>query len=93
MRWLLGCAGIVLALAPTSAHHALAAKFDSSKKVTLRGSVTAIDWANPHAHVFVNVTEPAGRIANWAVELEEYGRSPAAGLVAERTECGRCRHR
>ena len=70
VRWLLACAAAVLALAPLSAHHALSAKFDSAKKVTLRGSVTAIDWANPHAHVFVNVAEPAGRNTNWAIELE-----------------------
>ena len=48
----------------------VAAKFDADKKVTLRGPVTAIDWANPHAHVFVNVAEPGGQITNWAIELE-----------------------
>jgi hypothetical protein len=69
-RWLAVCGGIVLGLAPLAAHHAVAAKFDSAKKVTLRGSVTAIDWANPHAHVFVNVVEPGRPIANWAIELE-----------------------
>ena len=48
----------------------MAAKFDTAKKITLRGAVTAIDWANPHAHVFVNVSEPAGGVVNWAIELE-----------------------
>jgi hypothetical protein len=67
---LAGCAAMLLALAPAAAHHAVSAKFDSAKKVMLRGSITAIDWANPHAHVFVNVAEPGGRIVNWAVELE-----------------------
>src|SRR5436309_2997491 len=41
-----------------------------AKKVTLRGPVTSIDWANPHAHVFVSVAEPGGGRANWAIELE-----------------------
>ena len=67
---LAGCSAILLALAPLAAHHALSAKFDSSKPITLRGSVTAIDWANPHAHVFINVAGSAGRVTNWAVELE-----------------------
>jgi hypothetical protein len=51
------------------AHHAIAAKFDPSKSLTVTGIVTGIDWANPHAHVFVEVTE--GRtVTTWAVELE-----------------------
>jgi len=69
-RWLGGCAAILLGVAPLAAHHAIAAKFDSAKPLTLRGAVTGVDWANPHAHVFVNVAEPGGRITNWAIELE-----------------------
>ena len=61
---------MLLWLAPLAAHHVIEAKFDSTKKVSLRGSVTAIDWANPHVHVFVNVTESGGPVANWAIELE-----------------------
>ena len=49
-RWLGGCAAmLLLGVAPLAAHHAIAAKFDSTKPLTLRGTVTAIDWANPHA--------------------------------------------
>jgi uncharacterized protein DUF6152 len=61
---------LVAAIAPLVAHHSIAAKFDSARPVTLNGTVTGIDWANPHAHVFINVTEPGGRITNWAIELE-----------------------
>lgn len=71
MRTVLTAYGaILIGLAPLAAHHVVAAKFDSAKTVTLRGPVTAIDWANPHVHVFVNVVEPGGRITNWAIELE-----------------------
>jgi hypothetical protein len=59
-----------VAIAPLTAHHAIAAKFDNARPMTLNGAVTDVDWANPHAHVFINVTEPGGRIANWAIELE-----------------------
>jgi hypothetical protein len=69
-RWLAASAAILAAMAPLSAHHAIAAKFDSAKKLTLRGAITEIDWANPHAHIFINVAAPDGSIANWAVELE-----------------------
>jgi hypothetical protein len=69
-RFVAGCGALLLGLAPLTAHHAVSAKFDSAKQVTLRGSVTAIDWANPHAHVFVNVAESPGRVVNWAIELD-----------------------
>jgi hypothetical protein len=51
------------------AHHPISAKFDSSKPATMTGRVTAVDWRNPHAHVFINVEGSNGE-ENWAVELE-----------------------
>jgi hypothetical protein len=53
-----------------AAHHALAAKFDDAKPLSLAGIVTAVDWRNPHVHVFFNVTKPDKSVENWAVELE-----------------------
>jgi hypothetical protein len=69
-RSVLCCGAIALALAPLGAHHVISAKFDNAKRVTLRGAVTDVDWANPHAHVFINVTETDGRLTNWAIELD-----------------------
>jgi len=60
---------LVLTTMPLRAHHAIAAKFDAAKPVTLKGTVTVVDWANPHVHVFVNVPEGTS-ITNWAIELE-----------------------
>src|SRR5512147_2118539 len=51
------------------AHHEIAAKFDPSKTVDLKGIVTEVDWRNPHAHVFVNV-KTGNEVLNWAIELE-----------------------
>src|SRR5687768_13060097 len=51
------------------AHHPIEAKFDKASQATMTGQVTAVDWRNPHTHVFVNVTGPGG-VENWAVELE-----------------------
>ncbi len=53
-----------------AAHHALAAKFDDTKPLSLAGIVTSVDWRNPHVHVFFNVTAPDKSVENWAVELE-----------------------
>src|SRR5438034_6259267 len=61
--------GLLLAVAPGMAHHEILAKFDDTKPVTLKGIVTLVDWANPHVHVFMNVTTGKQQV-NWAVELE-----------------------
>jgi hypothetical protein len=52
------------------AHHSFAAEFDASKPVTLIGSVTSVEWTNPHISVYIDVEdEETGEVGNWAVEL------------------------
>ncbi len=69
LRLLVFSLGIFLAEVQAAAHHEILAKFDSNRRVTLRGFVTAIDWKNPHVHVFIDVPDGARR-TNWAIELE-----------------------
>ncbi len=52
------------------AHHAVKAKFDETRKVNFSGIVTTVDWANPHAHIFLNVPDEDGNFVKWAVEIE-----------------------
>jgi len=55
---------------PVLAHHSFAAEFDASKPVTLTGTVTKIDWTNPHVWFFINVKdEKTGQITNWGAEM------------------------
>src|SRR5687768_15454363 len=66
-----GAAGVALLFAAVSApaQHTLAAKFDLTKPLTLTGTVTQIDWANPYVHVLMKV--PGKPLpALWAVEVE-----------------------
>lgn len=67
------CLSLVAALAfgssATFAHHPVGAKFNEAEVVTLSGRVTAIDWANPHVHIFFNVPAEGGGLVNWAAEL------------------------
>jgi len=65
-----GVAAIVLllAVAPLSAQRPFSATYDPSRRITLKGAVTRIDWVNPRAFIFLNVTD-AGAVANWAVEI------------------------
>ena len=56
-------------VAPLTAHHSFAAEFDGSKPITLKGTVTQIDWANPHVWFYVAVKDDDGRSVRWACEM------------------------
>ena len=61
--------GLLLAALPTAAHHAFAAEFDVDKPVQVTGKVTKLDLVNPHSWLYVDVTEPDGKVTNWRFEL------------------------
>jgi hypothetical protein len=61
--------GLLLAVRPVVAHHAFAAEFDAEKPVKLTGSVTKLDWTNPHAWIYIDVKDDGGKVANWGFEL------------------------
>ena len=61
--------GVALLSAQTlRAHHSFAAEFDRNSPVTLTGSVTRVDWGNPHIWVFMDVKDDSGKVSNWGVE-------------------------
>ena len=61
--------GMALLSAQTlSAHHSFDAEFDRNSPVTLTGSVTRVDWGNPHIWVFLDVKDDTGKVSNWGVE-------------------------
>ncbi len=60
--------GIILAAQPVSAHHAGATKYDEKKPVTLKGTVTKVEWMNPHVYYYIDVKDSSGKVQNWAVE-------------------------
>ena len=65
-------AGLCLVLAGTvvslSAHHAFAAEFDATKPVTFKGTVTKMEWTNPHVWLHLDVKKPDGTVENWGFE-------------------------
>lgn len=54
---------------PLPAHHSFAAEFDAKKPVKVEGTVTRMQWTNPHAWVYLDVKKPDGTVENWAVEV------------------------
>ena len=67
--------GILVALmlggaaAPALAHHSFATEYDGSKIISLQGVVTKVEWTNPHARVYMDVTDASGKVTNWNLEL------------------------
>jgi hypothetical protein len=61
-------AGLMLSTVSTWAHHSFAAEFDIAKPVTLTGTVTQMEWINPHAWIHIDVKGPDGKITSWMVE-------------------------
>jgi len=52
---------------PASAHHAFAAEYDAKKHVILKGTVTKMEWINPHAWIHIDVKKPDGGLEEWMI--------------------------
>jgi Family of unknown function (DUF6152) len=65
---LLTGAGFLLLSAPALTHHAFAAEFDAQKPITLRGTVTRVEWINPHTWIHLDVKDPGGQSVEWMIE-------------------------
>jgi hypothetical protein len=71
---------IALAGASVMAHHSFQAEFDISKPMTLKGTVTKVEWVNPHVYLHIAVKDDKGAVANWAFETLGPGRMRAEGM-------------
>ena len=74
------CVALLATTAPVLAHHNLIAQFATEKQVTVRGTVTKVEWMNPHGWIHLDVKGPDGQVKNWAVETGSPLRMKKRGL-------------
>jgi hypothetical protein len=65
------------------AHHAFSTEFDASKPVTLRGTITSVEWINPHAFIHLDVKRDDGVVENWMIEAGSPNTLVRRGLTRD----------
>jgi hypothetical protein len=61
-------AGLLVSTLPLGAHHSFAAEYDSKTLLTLTGTISKVEWTNPHIYVHLDVKDASGKVTTWALE-------------------------
>jgi hypothetical protein len=78
----LAALGLSAVLGYAAAHHSVAGQFDMAKRTTVTGTISKIDWINPHAYVYVDVPDEHGVVTTWQFESLPTAMLRKAGLTS-----------
>lgn len=76
------------AVAPALAHHSFSAEYDSKKPVKLTGTITKVDWMNPHVYFYIDVEQTDGKVENWGFEMGPPGLLQRTGWTRNTMKIG-----
>ncbi len=71
--------GVLFCTVSLLAHHSAGAAYDTARKITLHGTVTKVEWKNPHVFYYFDVADASGTMTNWAVEASTPNQLYRAG--------------
>ena len=77
-----------LAAGNVGAHHSVAGQFDAAKRTTITGTVSKVDWINPHVYIHMDVADEKGAITTWRLESLPTAMLRKAGLTSEMIKGG-----
>ena len=74
---------LLLVAGPAGAHHSVAGQFDAAKRATITGTITKVDWINPHVYIHMDVADDKGAVTTWRLESLPTAMLRKAGLTSE----------
>src|SRR5687768_4990372 len=79
---------LIITTIPAQAHHSFFGRFDTTGNIELEGKVTRVSWRNPHAHIFLDVTDANGTVVEWDLESGSPTLMTRAGIPADAIKVG-----
>jgi hypothetical protein len=80
-RVLTAAFGFLLLAIPSLAHHSATAEFDTSKTFTVKGTLTKLEWINPHVYMYADITDESGKVIPYSFETGPPGNLRRAGVL------------
>jgi len=75
--------GLLAIAGAVAAHHSVAGQFDTGKRATITGTITKVDWINPHVYIHMDVADDKGQVTAWRIESLPTAMLRKAGLTSE----------
>jgi len=85
---LLSMLGVLALGTGAGAHHSVAGQFDAAQRTTITGTVSKVDWINPHVYIYMDVADEKGAVTTWRLESLPTAMLRKAGLTSEMIKGG-----